>query len=85
MIPDFPNYPVIDSAFVSSSVSFALQMKTRRSKPMSANHVNVIHATLGDVLVLVAPDETVIRKRIAGMPKRMEQYVLILRETFQSP
>ena len=85
LIPDLPNYPVIDSAFVSSSASFALQMKAGRSKPLSPNHVNTVHATLGDAFVVVVPDDTTIRKRLAGAPKTMVQYVLVVRETLQSP
>ena len=85
LIPDLPNYPVIDSAFVSSSASYALQMKAGRSKPLSANHVNTVHASLGDAFVVVVPDDTVIRKRLAGAPKTMVQYMLVVRETLQCP
>ena len=61
MIPDLSNYSVIDSAFLSSSASLSLQMTAGRREPLSANHVNNVHASVGDAFVVVVPDDTAIR------------------------
>ena len=83
LIPDLLNYPVIDSAFVSVSASFALQIwiAGTRSKLCSAHHWNTVQASLENALVVVVPNDTVIRKRLAdGAPQTMAQYLLVLRE-----
>ena len=36
-------------------------MTAGRREPLSANHVNNVHASVGDAFVVVVPDDTAIR------------------------
>ena len=81
LLPRLPNYPVLDSAFVKQdSSAIILQMKAGRSKPLSSNHVSTVHAALGNVFIVVVPDENIVSKKLPGGPGDLEQYVLILKE-----
>lgn len=81
MLPDLPNYPVIDSAFVSDkNVCYMFQMKAGKSKHFSEKAETII-AALGTAFVLITPDGQTVQKKLAGSPNEMNQFVLILRET----
>ena len=81
LLPSQPNYPVIDSAFVDgSNNSTMLQMKAGKSKKLSADKVTLVHQALGDLFVIVTPEENVVTKKLAGGPTAMNQYVAILSE-----
>jgi len=81
LLPRLPNYPVLDSAFVKQDSSATiLQMKAGRSKPLSSNHVANVHAALGNVFIVVVPDENIVNKKLPGGPESLQQYVLILKE-----
>ena len=81
MLPYLPNYPVIDSAFVSPSNSCVLlQMKAGRSKTLSDKAIAVVGA-LGNTFVVVTPEENIVTKQLSGAPAGMKQYVLVLQET----
>jgi len=80
MLLYLPNYPVIDSAFVSATNScFMLQMKAGRSKPLS-DKVTTVTAALGNTFVVVVPNDLIATKKLAGSPATMDQFVLILAE-----
>ena len=81
MLPYLPNYPVIDSAFVSATNScYMLQMKAGKSKPLSEK-VTTVTAALGSTFIVVTPDEHIVTKKLAGSPATMDQYVLTLGES----
>ena len=81
LLPRLPNYPVLDSAFVKpNSSAIILQMKAGRSKPLSSNHVSTVHAALGNVFIVVVPDENIVSKKLPGGPDGLKQYVLVLKE-----
>jgi hypothetical protein len=80
MLPDLPNYPVLDSAFVSKTNDcFIFQIKAGKSKSMS-DMVGTVCSALGPIFVVVAPGENIVTQKLAGFPAAMSQYVLILRE-----
>ena len=80
ILPYLPNYPVIDSPFVSATNSFyMLQMKAGRSKPLS-DKVTTVTAGLGNTFIVVVPNSLVVMKKLAGLPATMDQFVLILAE-----
>lgn len=82
MLPILPNYPVIDSVYVTATSSATmLQMKAGKSKPLSSNFVHIVHAALGNVFVVVTPEKNIVTRKLAGGPTRMDQYVVILNET----
>lgn len=80
LIPELPNFPVIDSVYVGPCGNVMLQMKAGSSKPLSEKAVAICNA-LGNVFVFVVPEENTIRKKLAGGTPGMHQYVLILKET----
>ena len=81
LLPSLPNYPVIDSAYVDGSNNcMMLQMKAGKSKKLSAEKVPVVHQALGDVFVIVTPEENIVTKKLPGGPSTMHQYVAILNE-----
>jgi hypothetical protein len=82
LLPDFSNYPVIDSAFVSwSNECYMLQMKSGNSKRLSPDKAEIVAAALGNVFVIVTPEENIVKTMLAGSPPGVIQYVLILQES----
>ena len=84
LLPESPNFPVIDSLFASADATFSLQMKAGRSKPLSGKPANSIYATAGGCLVFVVPDESIIRRKLAyseaAGPSQWRHYRIVLKE-----
>ena len=83
MLPSLPNYPVIDAAYIDGSDnSMMLQMKAGKSKKLSADDKTLlVHQALGDLVVIVTPEENIATKKLAGGPNAMmNQYVAVLSE-----
>ena len=79
LLPSLPNYPVIDSAYIDeNNKSMMLQMEAGRSKKLSADKMPLVHQALGNVFVVVIPEENIVTKKLAGGPAVMNQYVAIL-------
>ena len=81
LLPRFPNYPVIDSAFVDgSNESTMLQMNAGKSKPLSADKTPLVQAALGSTFVLLTPQENIVTTKLAGGPATLDQFVAIIKE-----
>ena len=81
LLPNLPNYLVIDSAFADqNNNSVMLQMKEGKSKKLSAGKTPNVVAALGDLFVIVAPEENIVTKKLPGSPNTLNQYVVILNE-----
>lgn len=81
LLPHLSNFPVVDSIYVSPTVSVLLQMKAGRSKPLSEVSAAAIRGIVGGDLVFVVPDEFTMQNKLPGAPQEMKQYRFILNET----
>ena len=82
LLPNLPSYPVIDSASVDGNDnSVMLQMKAGKSKKLSAEKTLLVQQALGDLFVIVTPEENIVTKKLEeGGSSAMNQYVAILSE-----
>ena len=72
---------MIDAAYIDGSDnSMMLQMKAGKSKKLSADKTLLVHRALGDLFVIVTPEENIATKKLAEGPNAMNQYVAILCE-----
>jgi hypothetical protein len=81
LLPRFPNYPVIDSAFIDgSNVSTMLQMNAGKSKPFSVDKTPLVQAALGSTFVILTPKENIVKTKLVGGPSTLDQFVAIVKE-----
>lgn len=84
LLPRLPNFPVVDSLWVSAQKTLLLQMKAGRSDPLSASKATTIIGVTGvKDLIFVVPDEVSMTKALAFRHDKapaLNQYRFILRE-----
>jgi hypothetical protein len=80
LLPSLPNFPVVDSLYISPTYDIKIQTNAGRSKALLTASAVALSAIVPGCLLIVVPDEHTMRKKLPGGPTTLEQYRLVLNE-----